>query len=85
MRRMFDYVMYAVALVAPFALFPQVLQVFEYKNASSLSLLTWVLLGAGSFLWCMYGLMHHDRPIFITNLFLSILDFIIVFGIFLYR
>ena len=82
---MFDYAMYGLAIVTPLALLPQVFQVFIDRNVAGLSVLTWSLLGVVNFLWSLYGFIHKQFPVFIANLLIGILDFIIVVGILLYR
>lgn len=84
-KRMLDYVMYGVAIVTPLALLPQVFQLFTYKDATGLSLLTWVLLGCLNFLWIIYALVHKEKPILLANVLMGILNFTLVYGILLYR
>lgn len=84
MRRTFDYVMYAVGLLAPVALFPQVLTLYQEQNASGLFLPTWLLLGTINGLWAVYGALHKERPVVIANVGLCILNYLIVLGIILY-
>ena len=77
--------MFVVGTLAPLALLPQVFQVYVHHNVNGLSILTWSLLGFINTLWATYGLLHHERPIFIANLGMAFLDFSIVVGIFWLR
>ena len=83
--RWFDYAMYAIAIVAPVVLLPQVYQLFVYQSAEGLSLATWLLLGTVNLLWSFYGLVHRERLIFLSNFLIAVLDAVIVCGILLYR
>jgi uncharacterized protein with PQ loop repeat len=80
-----DHAIYCAAIVSPFALLPQVLQLYQTQDASSLSLPTWLILGCMNCLWLTYGLYHHEVPITITNILLMVLNFATVVGIMLYQ
>ncbi len=84
-KRVLDYVMYFVAVAAPLALLPQVLQLFETRDVSSLSLPTWTLLCCINLIWTLYGLVHKEVPITIANGLMAILNGTVVYGILLYR
>ncbi len=77
--------MYVVAVATPLVVLPQVLQVFTTKDAGGLSLQTWVLLGCINVLWVLYGLVHREPPIYLSSFLVGILNFIVVYGIILYR
>lgn len=79
-----DLLIYPVAIAAPLALLPQVIQVFKTQDASSLSLPTWLILGILNLVWLLYGFVHRDKPIMLTNAILAVLNFVIVAGIMLY-
>lgn len=81
----FDILMYPVAIAAPLALLPQVLQVYRTQDASPLALPTWLMLGLLNLVWLLYGWVHQERPIILTNLMLAILNFAVVVAIVLYR
>ncbi len=80
-KRILDYVMYGVAIVQPAALIPQALDVLHGHTAGA-SPVTWGLLGGVGVLWLLYGIVHNEKPIIISNLFSVILDFLIVYGIY---
>jgi len=77
--------MFVVGTFAPLALLPQVVQVFVNRDVAGLSASTWVLLGTINALWAIYGILHRERPIIIANAGMALLDFIVVFGIVLFR
>ncbi len=85
LKRGLDYLMYGVGIVQPVALVPQALSIYVHHETTGVSITTWLLLGVFNALWALYGAAHRDRPIFICNTLLTVLDLVIVFGVFLYR
>lgn len=83
-KRYFDYLMYGVAIFSPVALLPQVFHLFKTQDASGLSLPTWILLGCLNILWLMYGIIHRETPLIISNILFTALYIAVVGGIVLY-
>jgi uncharacterized protein with PQ loop repeat len=79
-KRSLDYCMYGIAIVQPLALIPQALATYASSDGNA-SPLTWGLLGIIGCFWILYGIVHKERPIIITNCLSVILDFVIVYGI----
>ena len=80
-----DYAVYAAAIASPFALVPQIVQLYSTKNPGALTLSTWAILGSVNCLWLVYGIYHREMPITITNVLLALFNFTIMAGILLYR
>lgn len=80
-KRSLDKLMFVVAFVAPIALLPQVHQVYFARSVAGLSLYTWGGLTVVNGLWALYGLVHKDRPIFIANLLIALLNLSVAIGI----
>ena len=80
-----DLLIYPVAIGAPLALVPQVLQIYTTQNASSLSLPTWLILALLNLVWLLYGLIHKEPPIIVTSLLLATMNFAVVFGILIFK
>lgn len=76
--------MYAVGVLAPLALLPQVIHIYAEKSAADISLLTWVLLMFFNTLWATYGIVHNDKPIIIANVLFAVFHAAIVVGALLY-
>lgn len=81
-KRFLDYLMYGVAIVQPLALVPQAINVLRLPDGGGASPTTWTLLGVIGILWVVYGLVHKEKPIVISNVLSVILDFTIVWGIY---
>jgi len=47
--------------------FPQVMKTLKTRHTKDISLLMYVILAAGLFLWLVYGLLLKDLPIIIAN------------------
>lgn len=83
-KRFLDHFMYVVAIGGPLSTLPQVFQVFETRDVSSLSFTTWGLWFLLSIIWLIYGVVHKDIPIIISQTLYVALNGIIVVMIFAY-
>lgn len=84
-KNAFDVLIYPVAIGAPLALLPQVVQVYKTQDTGGLALSTWLILGILNLVWLMYGIVHRDKPIMLTNVMLACMNFAVVVAIVLYR
>jgi len=84
-RQALDWLIYPAAVASPLALVPQVWQLYATHDVSSLSLPTWATLGVINIIWIIYGLVHREGPVLLTNAALMILNFSIALGVLLYR
>ena len=84
LKRFFDYLMYAVGILAPLSLLPQILQIYTTESGVGLSLSTWSLFVLINLLWATYGAMHKDTHIFFANIFMMVFNLIVVVGILMY-
>ena len=83
-KRMLDYFMYAVGLLAPLALLPQIIQIYSTKTSGGVSLTTWVLLTIVNVLWTIYAAAHKDKQLFFASILLFFFDIAIVVGLLTY-
>jgi MtN3 and saliva related transmembrane protein len=84
LKRLLDKTMVFIAVVGPLATLPQVFQVFSTQDAKGLSLITWSLWTVLSFLWCIYGAVHKETPIVVSNAIYIVLQGAVIVAIFLY-
>lgn len=82
--RMLDKVIYIVGVLGPVMTLPQIIKIFLLKDASGVSLMTYLLLAIFSGIWLMYGIVHKEKPIIISNILWVISEAIIVFETILY-
>ena len=85
LKESLDVLIYPIAVVGPLALLPQIFKLFLTQDASSLSLPTWLILALFNLAWLLYGLVHKESPIILTNIMLAMMNFAIVFGILAFR
>lgn len=79
-----DRCMYAIGIIGPIMTTPQLINAYQ-KHVQGLSLATWGAYTVVSFLWFMYGYLHKEKPIIITNLLYFLMDGGIVLAILLYH
>lgn len=84
LKRYFDEAIYVVAILGPVTNIPQFLKVWIYKDASGVSLISWTGFSILSVVWLVYGILHKEKPIIITNIFLIWINAAIALGAFLY-
>jgi uncharacterized protein with PQ loop repeat len=76
-----DYLIYGVAILSPIMTLPQLMQIWVDRNVAGVSLLTWSSYTVFAGFWLMYGLVHKEKPIIVSNIFSGVLNIIIVVGI----
>jgi uncharacterized protein with PQ loop repeat len=82
-KRFFDNFMYTASVTGPLMIVPQLIQVWVYQNVAGVSILTWALLGLGSFMWFVYGTIHKEKPLALCNFLIFVCDFMVVLGVLL--
>ncbi len=65
--RLLDHMIIAIAILGPIATLPQLLRILDTQDSSGLSFLTWSGYLIFSAIWLIYGIVHHEKPIIITN------------------
>jgi len=81
LKLLVDRAVYGFGVLSVIVLFPQVFKIWSQKNASGLSLFSWVGILLGTIFWLTYGLIHKEKPIIVANLALASMDILIVLGI----
>lgn len=76
--------MVIIGLSSPILTLPQLLKIWGEKEVDGLSLVSWIgyTVCAGS--WLVYGIIHKEKPIIISQLILFPMEILIVIGIYLY-
>jgi uncharacterized protein with PQ loop repeat len=85
MVRVLDDVIYAVAFIGPFSALDQIDQVWLHHNTEGVSLFTWAAFASLSVIWLVYGIVHKDKPIIISNTLWAILETSVAVGIVIYK
>jgi MtN3 and saliva related transmembrane protein len=64
---MHDFLGFIAASLTTFAFLPQVLKVVQTKSTHDISLLMYLVMTTGIFLWLVYGLSIHSGPLIFSN------------------
>lgn len=70
------------AILEPLFTLPQVVKVFRFHDASSVSVLTWLGFDLLSLVWLWYGVIHRERVILVyQGLFFLFQSLVVIGGI----
>jgi MtN3 and saliva related transmembrane protein len=58
---------FLAAFCTTIAFVPQLVRVVRHKSAHDISLPTFLLFSLGVFLWLVYGIYAHDKPVIASN------------------
>lgn len=84
-KRWLDRAVYAAGILSPLMTIPQAMQVWETRDVTGLSLVTWGTYVVSSAVWTVYGIVHKERPIVLSNVLFFVLNGMITAGILLFR
>ena len=62
-----EYLGFAAAFCTTAAFVPQLVRVIRLRSARDISLPTFLLFSIGVFLWLLYGLYIHSKPVIASN------------------
>lgn len=79
-----DKAIYPVSLAGIVMTFPQIAKIWLDKDASGLSLVSWVAYLAITLFWLAYGVLHRERPIIFSSAIWIALYAVIISGIIIY-
>jgi len=82
--REIDALALVVGILQPLMTLPQIIVVFQAKDASQLSLLTWVAYDIASVVLLIYGIVHKLKPIVVAQIFWLIVQSVLILAIFLF-
>jgi uncharacterized protein with PQ loop repeat len=80
-----DRAMAVAAVVHPLSAVPQISQIYSTHDVSGVSLLTWIFFVLVGGVFLAYAVVHHIRPLILTQVLWSVNDLLIVGGVLLYR
>ena len=79
-----DKFIYVIALFWPIMTVPQIIKIWETKDVAWLSIRTWSAYITNSSFWLIYGLLHKEKPIIISQIFRLLVNGSIFIWILLY-
>jgi len=74
-----------IGIIAPFSTLPQIVQVLASHSTDGISLTTWALFTLFSAFWLLYGIVHEELPIIVTNSLWVVFEGALVVSIWMYR
>lgn len=80
----FERFVLLVAIIEPLSTLPQIYDLYSSQDASSLSLLSWVLFTAASVIWLIYGISIKSRPLIASSILWLSTELLLMTGIILY-
>ncbi len=83
-KNLMDRLIYLAAIGTPIMTFPQILKIWVEKSAVSISIITWVAYLINAIIWLIYGIMHKEKPIIVTNVLWILMDIMIIIGTLVY-
>ncbi len=79
-----DKVIYAFAIFGPLITIPQVVKIWFEQDASGISVISWSGYLVAAFFWLLYGFIHNEKPIIITNLICIFMNIAVLAGALVY-
>lgn len=73
-----------IGFVGPLTTVPQAMKIWENKSVTGLSLVSWVMYLALSFVWLYYGYVHKEKPIMISNVLYVLVNIVVITGILMF-
>lgn len=80
-RQFVNQTIYIVGGLGVLVVLPQAYNIWVDGNIAGVSLITWVGFFVAALFWCLYGAIHRQKPIFLTNFIVMLLDGIIIAGV----
>ena len=79
-----DKLIYATALLTPVVTIPQAYQIFSAKTSAGVSVFSWICFAIANVIWVIYGVIHNEKPIIISNTANFVINIIVVIGAIMY-
>lgn len=79
-----DKIVYVAAIIEPFFVLPQIIQIFRLQNAESISLLTWVGLNVLTAVWIWWAILKKEKVIILYQGLYFIFNTLVIAGGLLY-
>jgi uncharacterized protein with PQ loop repeat len=84
-KKLIDKLIYVVALTYPLSTIPQIVDIYASKSSENISLLTWLLYDAFTFVFLWYAIQNRLKPLIIEYSMWIVAQSIVVAGILIYR
>lgn len=82
--RFLDRITFFAGVVGPFTVLPQVYEIFSTKNASGVSLISWIMMFVVTLPWIFYGMAHKEKSIIVSFILWEVVNLLVIAGILMY-
>jgi uncharacterized protein with PQ loop repeat len=79
-----DKIILAVAILEPICTLPQAIGIYRDKDASGISILTWVGFNILTIIWIWYAITHKEKIVLIYQSLFFIFDTLLIVGAIMY-
>lgn len=79
-----DKIILVVAVLEPLCTLPQIIEIYDSKDASGVSILTWVGLNILTTVWIWYAIIRKQKVVLIYQTLFFIFDTILIIGAIIY-
>ncbi|MGI0088621.1 MAG: PQ-loop domain-containing transporter [Nitrosotalea sp.] len=79
-----DRITFFAGVVGPFTVLPQVYEIFSTKNASGVSLTSWIMMFVVTLPWIFYGMAHKEKSIVVSFILWEVVNLFVIAGILMY-
>ena len=80
----FERLVLLIAVIEPFSTLPQIYDIYTSKDATSISLLSWLLFAGASVVWLIYGIKIKSLPLIFSSLLWISTEILLIIGIVMY-
>lgn len=77
-KRSLDKIIYVIGIVGPLMTLPQIYPIWSTQKAVGVSIFSWLAYMVIALVWLIYGIVHREKPIIITNILWILLEFLVV-------
>jgi|GEM_PF-465283 len=85
LKRTVDRMVYFVAVFGPMMTLPQVYNIWVLQQVEGVSLITWGGYCSISSFWLLYGSLHGEKPIIVTQICWLTIYTLVIVGIIIHR
>ena len=84
LKRFLDRIIYVVGFLGPAFTIPQVYDIYAFRDATSVSVLSWSAFALLDVVWIVYGIVHKERVITFTYTLWLIANMAVAIGAMVY-
>lgn len=83
-KNLLDRMMYVIGFVMPIMTIPQIMKILELRDATNLSLITWVASALSGIFFISYAVVHREKPLIAVYCASFLTTLVVVIEIFIY-